>query len=195
MQDFIYNPDVVSESQSFLLSQFRDKTRMLGLIRALTLPFQDIEDTLFALQTQRMITNAVGAQLDIIGTYVGLDRMGFNDDTYRLFIQIQIAINNSQGHVDQIISIMQLITGATNVLYLPYFPAAMDLQINVDIIPYLAGLPLSQSEFITLIQETIPAGVDLYGISAYNGPDNAFGFFEDPDALGYDEGSYAYNLY
>lgn len=195
MQPFSNDPSMVLEAQELTLSQFENSPLFLGMINAFVSPLQDLQDTLYSILTQTFVTNAVGYQLDIIGQYVGLARQGFGDDIYRLFIQVKIAINNSQGTPNQIITIMMLITGATNCLYLQYQPASMDLQVNVDLAPYLAGIGLSQQAFIDLIQTVIPAGVLLFGISSYDGPATAFGWFEDPDALGFDQGELAYNLY
>lgn len=195
MIPFVNDPNLVTEAQDLTLSQFQNSPLFLGMINAFVSPIQDIQDTLYSILTETFVTNAVGYQLDIIGLYVGITRQGFNDDIFRLFIQVKIAINNSQGTPDQIITIMKLITGATNVLYIPLPPAALDLQVNVDLNAYLISIGLSGAAFVTLIQTVIPAGVLLYGISAYDGPTNAFGFFEDPDALGYDIGEYAYNIY
>lgn len=195
MIPFVNDPNMVLEAQDLTLSQFENSPLFLGMVNCLISPLQDQQDTLYSMLTQTFVTNAVGYQLDVIGLYVGITRQGFGDDLFRLFIQVQIAINNSQGTPNQIMTIMMLITGATNCLYLPYPPAALDLQVNVDLASYLQDIGLGQTAFIALIQEVIPAGVLLYGISSYNGPKNAFGFFEDPDALGYDQGEYAYNLY
>lgn len=195
MIPFVNNPDVVGSAQDLLLSQFDGKPNVNGTVEAIVDPLQDVQDTLYAMLTQTYVTNAVGAQLDIVGQYVGIQRLGKSDDLFRLFIQVQIAINNSQGLPDQLEAIMLLITGGTNCLYIPYYPAAMFLQVNVDLEAYLAAIGVSQSEFQMLFGETIPAGVLLYPISWYNGPHNAFGFLEDPDALGYDQGEYAATLY
>ena len=194
MIPFIDDPNMVAEAQDLTLSQFQDSPLFLGMINAFVSPLQDLNDTLQAMLTQTFVTNAVGYQLDVIGQYVGITRGGFSDDIFRLFIQVKIAINNSQGTPNQIITIMKLITGATNCLYLPSYPAALSLQVNVDLDAYLTTIGLSASTFIALIQTVIPAGVLLYGISSYDGPTNAFGFFEDPDALGYDDGEYAFNI-
>ncbi len=185
MQLFPYDPNIISEGQGHLLAQFSDKSNFLGLVAAILGPAQDVMDTLYAMETTMYIQNAVGAQLDVIGIYVGVPRRGYNDDTYRLFIQVQIAINTSQGTPDQIITIMLLIAQATNCLYIPYYPAAISLQVNTDLDTYLASLPLSAAEFQALIQKVVPAGVELYNISWYDGPGTAFGFLSDPDALGY----------
>lgn len=185
MVPFTNNPDLVGEAQGLLISQFQDKPRVNGIVEAIVEPLQDVQDTLYAMLTQTYVTNAVGAQLDIIGEYVGITRGGYPDDLFRLFIQVQIGINNSQGHANEILAIVGLITGATNVLYIPGFPAGMSLQVNINLPAYLASLPLTGAEFIQLIQKTIPAGVALYGISWYDGPGTAFGWESDPDALGF----------
>lgn len=195
MIPFVNDLNMVQEAQDLTLSQFHDSPLFLGMVNCLITPLQDIQDTLHDMEVQTLLVNAVGYQLDVIGLYVGITRQGFSDDIFRLFIQVKIAINNSQGTPDQIITIMKLITGAQNVLYQRYLQAAMDLQVGVDLSLYLTTIGMNAGSFVALIEKIIPAGVELYGISAYNGPKNAFGFFEDPDALGYDQGEYAYNLY
>lgn len=195
MIPFVNDINMVPEAQALTLSQFQDSPLFLGMIRAMITPLQDIQDTLYAILTQTYVSNAVGVALDSVGLYVGIMRNGFTDAVFRLFIYVQIAINNSDGTPNEIIEIMELITGATNVLYSPYYPAALSLQVNVNLNLYLATIGLSANRFVELIRSIIPVGVLLYGISAYDGPHNAFGFFEDPDALGFDDGNWAYDLY
>lgn len=175
----------VPVGKGLIIQQYKDSPRILALVQANSEQLQDIEDCVWDLYILRSLQTAFGAQLDGLGQIVGISRMGFSDPVYRLFIYIQIAINNSKGTPDQVIAIMKLITGATNVLYIPYYPAALGLQVNVDLDAYLASLGLSNSAFLALIQQIIPAGVALYYITWYNGPFHAFGFESDPDALGY----------
>lgn len=49
-------------------------------------------DALLGIRAALDVTQAVGAQLDLIGAVVGLAREGFDDDRYRVFLGIQIAL-------------------------------------------------------------------------------------------------------
>lgn len=78
-------------------------------IATLATPFQSIELMLQQLLTERSIDTAVGAQLDIIGKIVGQPRNGLDDDTYRRYCRARIATNKSNGIVENLITVTDLI--------------------------------------------------------------------------------------
>jgi hypothetical protein len=86
------------------------ETNVEKLVRVLTTPFQDLEDTLQQLFTERNVNTAVGVQLDAIGKLVGRDRNGITDDEeYRRQIRAQIATNKSDGTTEDLITVADLL--------------------------------------------------------------------------------------
>lgn len=93
-----------------LPEQFKKKTKIVALLRALVGPCASLELALQCLLTLRSVNTAVGAQLDVIGKLVGRPRNGVtDDDVYRRYIRAQIAANNSDGLIDQILTIAELV--------------------------------------------------------------------------------------
>lgn len=80
------------------------------VIRILLGPAQELEATMMAVLTQRTVDNAVGAQLDVIGRRVGRARQGVTDDEiYRRYVRAQITANKSDGLIDDILTVVDLV--------------------------------------------------------------------------------------
>ncbi len=92
-----------------LPQQFRDKTNIEALIRALVGPATAIETALLALLAERSVTVAVGDQLTVLGDIVGQGRAGLDDDDYRRYIRARIATNKSNGLVSDLIKVARLV--------------------------------------------------------------------------------------
>lgn len=90
-----------------------------------------IEQCLFDVMTQCGLTNAIGAQLDLLGVSLGLSRNGLDDVTYKVLLQLQAAINQEGGTPEAIVGAMRTILGILNVVYMPLyfagFPATFAL--------------------------------------------------------------------
>ncbi len=90
--------------------------KFLGAVLA---PIQDVEDALQQLKTGRSIDTAVGAQLDAIGKLVGQSRDGVTDDEiYRRYIRARISTNKSDGLIEDILTIADLIVYDDDAEYL-----------------------------------------------------------------------------
>ena len=74
------------------------------------------------------IDHSEGTQLDNIGTLVGQDRLGYNDEYYRILLKVKIGINVSEGDIERILALWKLITGTTNVHLRESFPAKIKLE-------------------------------------------------------------------
>ncbi len=92
-----------------LCQQFRDKPNIIALVTAFAERYQDVEDVFQDLLTERDVYSAIGVQLDVIGRIVGMPRNGLVDADYRRYIFAQIATNNSDGLVEDLIAVSQLV--------------------------------------------------------------------------------------
>lgn len=112
--------------------QFKDKPNILAFLDALTGPIQDIEDAFYDLLTERGVDTAVGDQLDDLGTIVGQPRDGLSDDDYRPFLRARIATNRSNGTINDLIVISELILDdlLSPLTIEPQYPAGV--VVNVD---------------------------------------------------------------
>lgn len=122
-----------------LAEQFKEKTRISGLIQAFIDQYQLTENMFFDLLNFRSINSAVGAQLDILGAIVGEDRRGRTDEPYRKAIVAKIGINTSKGTPEEVIAIFKFVTNATRVFYLETYPGEIEIYSDVNIEYTLSG--------------------------------------------------------
>lgn len=113
----------IADAKARLLSQFKGKPRVEGLIESGAAGYQDIEECFFKMYYERAVNSAVGAQLDIVGEIVGQPRYGWDDDAYRVLIVGKIGANISKGTPEELISIFKMLMKCTRAHYYPYYPA------------------------------------------------------------------------
>jgi hypothetical protein len=94
-------------------SEYRNSPKFLKFLTVLLQKFQDVTHTLVALDAALDVDNAIGPQLDQIGSVVGADRtVGFqpsggvspilDDATYRIYIKARAAQNTWDGTIDSL---------------------------------------------------------------------------------------------
>lgn len=156
----------VSDAKDRLLEQYRDSEKLPNfhtILEIFSQRFQDVENILEDWNKDVSIFDAVGMQLDKIGTIVGLARVsGQNDATYRALLFIKIMQNNAQGTGEQLINVTKLLTGATVVQYVNLFNATLSLYLNVDINP--TNDPDVADFFYSNIQSVLMSGVGIDSI-------------------------------
>lgn len=115
----------VEQGLALLLLQYRDKPRLAALISSFLRRVQELEDADFDVLIKRLLDNATGEQLNVIGRIVGqVNEASWNDETYRLFIKARIRANQSNGHGNDVIDVVNLVEAADFVLR-EYYPATM----------------------------------------------------------------------
>lgn len=130
--------DHVQQGLGLLLSQYKEKPRIAALLSSYLRRVQELEDAIFDVLIKRLIDNAVDEQLRVIGRIVGQpNEGGWDDTTYRIFIKGRIRANQSNGHGDDVIDVLNLVEAADFVLSEVY-PAAM----YVDFTTITAASPL-----------------------------------------------------
>lgn len=108
----------VEDALARLLERHKGRPNIEAFVTSFAEKIQALENAAWDYQTMRSVTTATGYQLDLIGDVVGQLRLGTDDDFYRVLIIVKIAINNSQGSPEQLISIFNLLTGSTRTMYL-----------------------------------------------------------------------------
>lgn len=117
--------DHAEQGEALLLAQFRDRPRIKALLYSYLRRVQELEDAAFDVLVGRLIDEATGYLLEVLGRIVGQANEGsWDDDTYRLFIKARIRANQSNGHGDDVIDVLNLVESADFVLSEVY-PAAM----------------------------------------------------------------------
>lgn len=95
--ELAWTEDHCEEGKALLISQFRDKPRIEGVLCALLDGVQDLHDAIWQVLTERWLDSATGVQLDQLGTIVALPRTGWIDGTYRQLLRAQILTLRSKG--------------------------------------------------------------------------------------------------
>ncbi len=105
--------DQVADALSLLTSQFSGSTNIQAILTSWITQVQELEAALFQLYEERGVEDAIGDQLDDLGTIVGLERDGMSDTDYRARLLVQIAINLASGTVPEVEAILDslLLTG------------------------------------------------------------------------------------
>lgn len=161
---FTVIPNHFQQAVARLLQQYQTATNLQNFMAAIIQPVQDIEYQLNDLNVQRELANAVGVQLDNIGTIVGLARpAGATDSIYRQELYGQIGINVSQGQPEQVIQTFQLFTQTNLVLLWEYFPAQIMLESS-----FAYANQAAVDAMIALVEEVAPAGVQCYGLVTFD---------------------------
>lgn len=205
-----------------LTQVFREKPKIAAWVRARAERYQGLETVFREIKELRRLDNAVGAQLDGIGRIVGEARQGRTDSAYKRRIKARIAINTSRGTPENLINVFVLLTGVSRAFYAAYHPCEVTIDgdsnyqfeedveaddfafecsadgsgfgdVFDDLTPggFAQLLYYDMQELYDICQEVVTGGVKFEALGWFNG-DVAFGFDDDPRALGfgdlYDDG-------
>lgn len=183
MSDPVLITDHVRRAKSHLTSDFRRPT-----IEALTAAFvesvQELEVVFYQLIVARFVDSAVGAALDQLGALVGERRDGLNDVDYRRFVRARITSNGAEAEIPRLLSVLRTITGAFSVHYMPEYPAGYRV---AYVVPEFLSAGI-RARIAETVERMTTSGVGFDIVEAESG---YFGFADDPDALGFDEGVFA----
>jgi len=120
-----------------LLLQFKDKPNFESILTIFSEQIQELETIFCQLIEQRNLNTATGQTLDLMGTIVGQDRLGFDDTFYQSLLKAKVGENTSEGDIDKIITIVQFLTGANLVDLQEWFPLAIGIGIDTELDPDL----------------------------------------------------------
>ena len=95
--------DLWQHIQHLVITQYRDSTNLLSLLRKVFSSFQDLEDSAFRLSNFANIDEAEGEWLDLIGKFRNIPRQpGETDEMYKARLKISFK-KNSAGTPNNII--------------------------------------------------------------------------------------------
>lgn len=145
--------DHVKKGLTLFIDQFKNKPRIAAWARAYLRQTQLLEDAAFDTLISRLIDNATGIQLDVLGRVVGEKRLGRADDLYRVFIRARVRINRSQGNTQDLLDVLAMIT-ETPLSYVEYPPAYTSIEFYeiTDQDPVL---------LLSMLRDTKAAGVGM----------------------------------
>lgn len=114
-----------------MLSQFFGDPVHTAISDAVATEIQRFEDVAYDVLTKRLLDNAVGDILDVIGRIARVDRLGRTNDDYRKIIQVAVAARASDGGAEQITWIASQLVNA-DVMYYQEGVANFTLQYESD---------------------------------------------------------------
>lgn len=116
------NEEIQEDFKELVLSQFGDSDNIQSIIEILASEAEEQEQLFVDLAEGFKLENAVGAQLDIIGEFLGVPRDGANDETYRSKLAIAIAGTTLGVTRDGVVEMAKLLSGGvTPEVYLGRF--------------------------------------------------------------------------
>jgi len=98
-----------------LIEQYRESEDLHKIIEAFVQQIQFLEDAAFDFKDRLDPNEIEGKLLDRFGTIVVQDRLGLEDDFYRLLLLAKIGTNVSEGESERIITVFKLLTRGTHV--------------------------------------------------------------------------------
>lgn len=138
-----------------LIEQYRGLPDLEALIKSYLAQVQDLENVIFEVILERVIDNAVGVQLTVLGNIVQQPRLTPIDADFKTAINARIAINLSDSTPEDLLRVAALIlTGGEEVEIREEPPG----QVRITVVDPLTVDPtLAQ----VLLDEADPAGVRL----------------------------------
>lgn len=170
-----YIPNHLDLQLDKVISQFKGLPEFEKLLSVLLAPLQDLESFVNDVWTKVNLENASGEVLDLIGRIVGRSRGGFSDSDFRDLLTIQIGVNTSKGNSQPLAAIIKEVTDSTYVELQESYPAAVTAVID--------GTNL-ESGLLSLLEQTVSAGVDLNLSSITTFPPFAFEGISNAGGMG-----------
>lgn len=186
------NPEITTEFKDLILSQFGDSDNIQKIIEIIASETEDQESLLVSLAEGFKLENAIGAQLDIIGEFVGVERNGADDETYRSKLAVAIAGVTLGVTRDGIAEMAKLLSGGVYPeIYLGRFRDVYVYMEELCFDPTIIGPELGQYFPInTQGQIIVTAGVPF----GFDGDDTSAGFGTTGEEDAYNDSGTLSNL-
>lgn len=162
---------------NLLIIQYHDKPKAIATIKALV-------DTVIMNQLPLLVRDgfnletAVGAQLDILGKYIGISRrvliftgpVNLSDDDYRTLLKVKVVQNNSGSSLKEIVELLFMFFG-NDLKVFDYANMSIDYFLSSSAV----GTELAQA-FVRQGLLPKPMGVQLGAVIYIPSVDNLFAF-------------------
>jgi len=132
--------DHVGRAAENMISQYHDKANINAVLASYADQCQKAEDMMWDVADSHLLDSATGNRLDTVGKIVGQPRKGSGDDQYRLYIRARIRVNRSNGKVEDMAALMQILLEGYESHYVPLFPATVSIRASgLDLATHDAG--------------------------------------------------------
>ncbi len=147
--------DHVERGLAHLIDQFKGKPRLEAWISSYLEEVQELSDAAWEVLVLRLIDQATGEQLTVLGRLVGQPRTIADDDRFRVFVRARIAANKSHGRWNDILLVARLLlNGASAYTLTAFYPGALVLTIE-DAFPFIPTIEHG------LLEDATAAGVRI----------------------------------
>lgn len=182
--------DHVELGLSRLIEQYKEQPNITKLLEIILVQIQELEDAAWSVLVDRLLENATGKSLVTLGRIVGQPYRGNSDEEYKLFIKARIRVNRSNGHADDVIEVLRLLTPDTPFQY-------ADIGMGDAIVTY-SGIPFVDPGILkelaeeaaanaTRIYIQVPTDTDTFSVrdmAEANNDSKGFGVGVNPEDLG-----------
>ncbi len=114
----------VSDAQEKTLGQFEFSSLLNAFLEMYGNEALALEALFFELKKALNPAEVSGMHLDLIGKIVGQDRMGLEDEPYRVWLTARLAINKASGLWPELTAVLNAL-GYTDRTYYEYYPASV----------------------------------------------------------------------
>lgn len=138
--------DYRTEALDRLVSQYRDRTRIVSLLLSFVEEVQSLESAMAAVSSALRYEGAYGALLDVYGEIVGIarDNAMDGDGEYRRWIDGKRLANQSEGRVADLLAVCYAVLPPGYVVSLTeHGPATSQIDIKADSVDPVAGTRIS----------------------------------------------------
>lgn len=177
--------DHLEQAKHRVLLQYKEKPAFEKLLRIFVERIQVLDDILLAIMRERSIQYARGSNLDMIGRTLDFRRINnWDDETYRFYLRVINRVRRSYGTFKDIYEVAVLLRTESMAPIEVIFPFPKAAVVEIpDVLP-------SQEQIVAqFLLDTVTATTGINVIS-YDS-DEYFGFLEDPNAKGFNEGKLA----
>ena len=147
--------DYLAIANSKLLQQYKGKPNFQKILTIFSDRMDEVENVMWDLYTKRWLDSSEGQQLDNLGYNLSTERQGLNDVDYRQVLYGKIGQYNSDGTIEDLISIIKLMTNAELVVITELYPAKMNIAIIGD------SLNLNTDFLKSSIKGSVAGGVGI----------------------------------
>lgn len=176
--------DYAARLVDLLVEQYELSDGFQGSIVGEADQMQEIENVLTDMLTSFFISTAVGAQLDVVGSIVGEDRLNRSDEDYRDGIYFRIFVNNSSGEIEVIQEFTRyVVNGGTFAFAKELFPAKIAVLFDAVSIPTNLKQLIDDvaAGGVKILPQWVTSGGYIFGFEGEGG------IATDPRIRGFDE--------
>ncbi len=159
--------DLITQAESLLLYQFSQSPKLIGLVKSIAQPFQEILVEIEKLHHGRYISQACGQSLDIIGDIVNCKRHSMSDEDYRVWLKVAILLNHSQGTANGVLAILIVLFGLKPKIQLDEYEP------NVVIFTFFSYPHVATKILFAIIRHALPITTRCKFVDASSGPSSA----------------------